>query len=197
MFYTLLVITLLPMQNFANDMYFKIGNNHSALPFSRFSKLLYKDFHPVYEIGKSYTLNKSEKMEWFQTANIGYFRHKFVQTNLLFYSENGYSRKVTNSLYANAKLGLGYIHAFTAPDIIKQNADGTYEVKSDYGRPQVMFGLSLGFTYSLVKSVDNAPKLCVDYQTRMQTPYVKSYVPLLPYNVLKVGLLFPLHNKNL
>jgi len=182
---------------FCDDIYFKIGNNHAALPFARFSKLAYKNFHFSYELGKLFTLKENKRMEWFQTANIGYFKHKFVQSGILLYSENGYSRKITETLGVNGKLGLGYMHAFTATDIVKQNAQGDYEVKSDFGRPQAIFAFSLGVSRSLIKRVSNAPQITLDYQIRLQTPFVKAYVPLLPYNVLKVGLLFPLHDKNL
>lgn len=178
-----------------NDIYFKIGNNHSALPFARFSKLAYKNFHFSYELGKSFTLKQNEKGLWFQTANVGYFKHKFVQSGILLYSENGYQRNITEAFGINTKLGLGYMHAFTATAIVKQNSQGDYEVKADYGKPQAIFAFSLGVSRSLIKRVSNAPKITLDYQIRMQTPFVKSYVPLLPYNVLKIGLSFPLHDK--
>jgi hypothetical protein len=180
----------------ADDYYFKIGNNHSALPFSRFAKLAYKDFHVSYELGKSFTLKETKKYEWFQTANLGYFKHKFVQSGILLYSENGYERLVRPSLGLNAKLGAGYYHMFTATDIIEQNSNGVYEKKKDFGRPQAIFSFSIGLTKSIIPAVNTAPKLTIDYQIRMQTPFVKSYVPLLPYNVLKIGFIIPIHDKS-
>lgn len=57
----------------ADEVYFKLGNQHAALPFSRFAGLLYKDFNMSYEIGKRFDLKEMEKYNWFQTANIGYF----------------------------------------------------------------------------------------------------------------------------
>lgn len=181
----------------ADDAYFKIGNNHSALPFSRFGKLAIKDFHLSYELGKSFTLKeKDQKYVWFQTANLGFFKHRFVQSGILLYSENGYEKFLKPSLGVNAKLGLGYYHMFTATDIIEQNSQGVYEKKNDWGRPQAIFTFSLGLTQSIIPAVNTAPKISLEYQIRMQTPFVKSYVPLLPYNALKIGFIFPLHDRD-
>jgi len=194
----LLLVLLITVSSLkADDVYFKIGNNHSALPFSRFGKLFYKDIHLSYELGKSYILKKkNEKYQWFQTANVGYFKHRFVQSGFLFYSENGYERAITRALGVNAKVGAGYYHMFTAPDIIEQNSQGVYEKKRDWGRPQAIFSFSLGLTQSIIPSVSTAPKISLEYQIRMQTPFVKSYVPLLPYNILKLGVIFPLHDRD-
>lgn len=180
----------------ADEVYFKFGNSHSALPFSRFSKLLYQEFHTSYELGKRFTLKEKNKYQWFQTANLGYFRHKFVQSGILLYSENGIARTFKNTTFVNAKLGLGYYHMFTGTEITKQNSNGAYEIKRDWGRPQALITLGFAVERSLVKNVSSAPKVILDYQIRMQTPFVKSYVPLLPYNSLKIGISFPLHNKN-
>ncbi len=180
----------------ADGVYFKLGNSHAAFPFSRFGKLLYRDFHMNYEIGKSFTLKSGPKYEWFQTANLGFVRHKFVQSVILLYSENGYQRKLSSSVDVNTKLGLGYYHMFTGTERVEQNSNGDYEVKRDWGRPQAIITFSIGLTRSLVKNVNTAPKILIDYQLRLQTPYISPYVPLLPYNTLKVGMLFTLHDRD-
>lgn len=193
----LIVLLVIAFESKADDYYFKVGNNHSAMPFSRFAKLGYADFHMSYELGKTFTLKeKDTKFQWFQTANLGYFKHRFVQSGILLYTENGYEHFIRPALGLNAKLGLGYYHMFTATDIIQQNSNGIYEKKRDFGRPQALFTFSLGLTQSIIPAVNTAPKISLEYQIRMQTPFVKSYVPLLPYNVLKLGVIFPIHDKN-
>ena len=180
----------------ADEYFFNVGNNHSAFPFSRFSKLAYKDFNMSFELGKRYHLRKSLKRTWSQTASIAYFRHKFVQSGIWLYGENEYHKYIRPHFSFHAGLGLGYNHMFTGTTITQQGADGLLEVKKDFGRPQAIFGASLGATRSLIKDVNSAPKIGLLYQIRMQTPFVKSYVPLLPYNALKISLIFPIHNKD-
>ncbi len=193
----IVLILTFPGVTAANNIYFNIGNNHSSVPFKRFSKLIYSNFHPVYELGKTFDLKEKPNWTWFQTVNVGYFKHRFVQSAIMIYSENGINKKIVNGTSANVKLGAGYMHAFTAPEIVQQNAAGDYEIKSDYGRPQILLSLSFGIEQSIIKNVSNGPKISLSYQIRVQTPYVQSYVPLLPYNVLKFGLIFPLHDKKL
>ncbi len=193
--FLVLILFFTALFAYGDNVFFKIGNNHSAVPFSRFGKLLYKDFHTSYELGKSFTLKeKNQKFSWFQTANVGYFKHRFVQSGFLLYSENGYEKSITPALGINTKLGVGYYHMFTGPDIIEQNSQGVYEKKNDWGKPQAIFTFSLGITQSIIPAVNTAPKISLEYQIRIQTPFVKSYVPLLPYNILKLGVIFPLHD---
>lgn len=192
----LIFIGLISCSLKADEYFFNIGNNHSAFPFSRFSKLAYQNFHLSYELGKRFELKENEKRTWSQTAVIGYFKHKFVQSGIWIYGENEYAKFINPHLSINAGLGLGYNHMFTATPITQQGANGLLEVKKDYGRPQAIFGISLGITRSIIKDVNSAPKIGLQYQVRMQTPFVKSYVPLLPYNALKLSLIFPIHDKD-
>jgi hypothetical protein len=180
----------------ADEYYLNIGNNHSAFPFSRFSKLAYQNFHMSYEIGKRFELRENDKRTWSQTASIGYFNHKFVQSGIWIYGENEYHKFIKPHLSLNAGVGAGYYHMFTSTPITQQGANGQLEIKRDFGRPQALFGISLGITRSILKEVNSAPKIGLQYQIRMQTPFVKSYVPLLPYNALKLSLIFPIHNKD-
>lgn len=193
LFFAILLITLSTSAE-ADEYFLNIGNNHSAFPFSRLSQLAYKNFHLSYEVGKRFELRENDKRTWSQTASLGYFNHRFVQSGIWLYGENEYFKFLRPHLSVHAGAGLGYYHMFTATPVTQQGSNGTLEIKRDWGRPQVIFGMTLGITRSLLKELNNAPKLGLYYQLRMQTPFISSYVPLLPYNALKISLVFPVHN---
>jgi hypothetical protein len=73
--------------------------------------------------------------------------------------------------------------------IFKLSANGNYKKKFNWGRPQAMVGFSLRVSKQLAPSGTCA---FLQYQQRIQLPFIKSYVPLLPSNILFAGMKFPL-----
>jgi len=165
---------------------------HTAFPFGRFSKLFTKEFHPGFEIGTGFNWKTKAKHDWFQTFEFGYSYHRFVQHSLALYSEAGYRYKFLKKFSAEAKLGGGYLHAVPVGKIFKLKDDGTYEKKSNLGRPQAMAGFSLCVSKKISIS---GPAIFLEYQQRIQLPFIKSYVPLLPSNMLMVGVTIPVKSK--
>ena len=100
----------------ADNYYFKIGNNHAALPFSRFAKLTYKDFHVSYELGKSFTLKKTNKYEWFQTLVqkpkkgqfVNYKREAFGQVDIR--DKGTFTKSKYDSTYGLSEEEAHHIH---------------------------------------------------------------------------------------
>ncbi len=165
---------------------------HTAFPFGSFSKLFTKEFHPGFEIGTGFNWKTKEKHDWFQTFNLGYSYHRFVQHSLALYSETGYRYNFRKSFSAAAKLGIGYLHAIPVGKIFELKDDGTYKKKTNLGRPQAM----AGFSFSASKKI--APSglaVFFEYQQRLQFPFIKSYVPLLPSNMLMAGINIPFKKK--
>ena len=166
---------------------------HTAFPLSSFSSLFVKEFHPGFEIGCGFNWKNKRKHDWFQTSRFGYSYHRFVQHSLAVYSELGYRYKFFKTFSAEAKLGLGYMQAIPAEKVLKLKSDGNYKKKFNIGRPQAM----AGFSFVLNKKI-NASGLTVflEYQQRVQLPFIKSYVPLLPSNILMAGVKIPMKKIN-
>lgn len=117
---------------------------HTAYPFGSFSSLFYKEFHPGFEIGTGFNWKTKEKHDWFQTFELGYSYHRFVQHTIALYSEFGYRYKFLKTFSAEAKFGAGYLHAVPDSKIYVLKDDGIYQKKTNLGHPQAMAGFSLG-----------------------------------------------------
>lgn len=165
---------------------------HTAFPFSSFSKLFTEEFHPGFEIGTGFIWKTKTKHDWLQTFQFGYSYHRFVQHSLALYTETGYRYKFYKTFAAEAKLGAGYLHAIPTEKIFKLNDDGEYKKKTNLGRPQAMVGFSLGINK---KITDSGLAIFIQYQQRLQFPFIKSYVPLLPSNMLMAGVKIPCKSK--
>lgn len=149
--------------------------------------------HPGLQAGTEFRYNRSEKNQWFQTAKLGVYYHKYSQTGIQLYSEIGYRRALWKRLGAELRLGAGYLHAISDLQTFEL-VNGQYERKRTIGRPQAMGGAAFGLGYRLGAAPD-APRIFLDYQFFLQMPFVKSYVPLLPNTALHAGVAFPFFNR--
>lgn len=165
---------------------------HTAFPFASFSKLFTEDFHPGLELGTGFNWRTKTKHDWFQAFQVGYSYHRFVQHSIALYSDIGYRYKFLKSFNTEARLGLGYMHVIPTGKIFKLSEDGNYEKKANLGRPQVMAGFSLRVNKAITTS---GVGIFVQYQQRIQFPFIKSYVPLLPSNMVMLGVKIPCSSK--
>ena len=165
---------------------------HTAFPFNSFSSLFTKEFHPGLEIGTGFNWKNKTKHDWLQTFQFGYSYHRWVQHSLTLYTEFGYRYKFSKSFSANTKIGAGYLHAIPAGKIFKLQEDGDYKKKTNIGRPQAMAGFSVGVSKSISRS---GMAIFLNYQQRLQLPFIKSYVPLLPSDYLILGITIPVKRK--
>ena len=87
-------------------------------------------------------------------------------------------------LRSGAHLGVGYLHSIPGTDRFELNDDGEYEKIKNLGRAQGMGKISFSGLYR----VNSSYSLSLNYGVIMQGPFVKSYVPLLPYNTIQLGV---------
>lgn len=166
-------------------------NSHTAMPFGSLSKLITGNHHPGVEFSTGLIWKSKPRHNWIQTFNAGYSYHRWVQHSLLLYSEIGYRYKFPAGFFAEAKLGGGYMRAIITTETF---AAGVKEGQQ-YGK--ILSGRSHGIAslgFGIGKKI-KAPYECnlfMEYQQRVQTPFIQSYVPLLPYNILKVGITLPI-----
>lgn len=167
-------------------------NTGSAYPFAEFSKLITTVQHPGIELGYGFNWKTKSKHEWFQEVKLSYFYHRFVQHSISLYSDVGYRYKFSPALSALISCGAGYMQSVPATAKLKLEANGEYKNDKGIGRSQVLAVVNFGIGYIIKSSAKNTPRLFITYQQLLQTPFVKAYIPILPYNSLLVGCSFPL-----
>jgi len=172
-----------------------ITNSNTAFPFSKFSSLFSGVFHPGIELNYGFNWKSKKKHDWVQNIKVSYFYHRFMQHGISLYTDLGYRYKFTQHISADAAMGFGYMHSIPATAVLKLNDEGEYENGKGIGRAQAIAPFTLGIGYTVHPSSERPIKLFAQYQQKLQFPFVKEYVPLLPYNNLIIGISRPLGKK--
>lgn len=141
--------------------------------------------HPSFQIGYE-KVWKDKKFSLVQNFRVGYYHQRLVHHAIPIYTQLGYRYKTKIGLQIAAYLDAGYLHTFSDIDVYKLNSNGEYERAARAGKAHAMFGLSSVLSYAIKgNKVSFTP--FVHYQFFMMTPFVKSYVPLLPNTSLSIG----------
>lgn len=167
-----------------------VFNNATLLPPASLTAVFNQPVHPGITFSWEFRGKKKEQHMWFQNASIGYFYHRYVSQSILLYSQAGY-RRYFGKFSAGGALQAGYMHSFLLTDRAVKQSDGSYKVKKGFGKPQIIGGLGVGIGYDF-GSIEKLRRLFLDYDVRMQMPFVKSYVPLLPNGAVSLGIQFTL-----
>lgn len=165
---------------------FSVFNAATQLPVGQFFS---SPAHLGAMAGLEFRYNQRPKNQWFQTAKLGFSRHRYVQNSIQLYSEIGYRQAIWRGTAAELRLGGGYLHAIPATEVfaLKNKA---YEKKVNYGRPQAMVDAALALSYSPEKWTKPF-RFSLDYQFYLQLPFVKQYITLLPNTLVHVGAAMP------
>jgi hypothetical protein len=186
----------LPAQSPARHyMGLAVMNTQTDLPFGKFTGMFYKAFHPGIEFSYGKNFSIKNKHDWYYDFRLAYFYHRFVQHGIPLYSNLGYRYKINQRWSATVELGAGYLHSIPATAKLRLNSDGEYEPDKGLGRMQVNACFAIGTGYLLNPADPSSLKLFINYQQRLQMPFVKSYVPLLPYNSFLIGITKPVIRK--
>ena len=169
-------------------------NTASAYPFSQFGKLISGVGHPGLEIRYNFNWKTKNKHDWFQEIKVSYFYHRFVQHAIPLYTDIGYRYKFSHSLSAQVALGAGYMQSIPATAKLKLSSNGEYKNDRGIGRSQAIAVLNLAIGYTIHPASKKSLKVFITYQQFLQTPFVKAYVPILPYNSLLIGCGIPLNS---
>lgn len=167
---------------------FAISNSHTAKPLASFLSLAHKEFHPGFEISRGKILKEVKKHQWLGELTASYLYHRWVQQNLGVSANVGYRRLLGENWGAIAKLGAGYQLSKPAGKVYAITDNGLKE-KGHILRSQVIAAISVGIDRTIN---DRGWKLFMDYQQKIQAPFIKEYVPLLPYNTLLLGASIPI-----
>lgn len=160
----------------------------TALPFGKFSGLFKDVAHPGAEITYGKDISNKNKHSFFLELKVAYFFHRFVQHGIPVYLNFGYRHKISSRFSAETSIGAGYMHSIPATAKLKLNGNGEYKNNKGIGRMQAMATYGLGLGYTPHPSSPKPITFFSIYQQRLQMPFVKSYVPLLPYNSFMIGI---------
>lgn len=172
-------------------------NAASAYPFAKFGQLFSGVKHPGIELGYGFIWKSKSKHDWYQEIKLAWVHHRFVQNAFLLYTDVGYRYKLSPHWTTQLALGAGYLHSIPATAKLKLNANGEYKNNKGIGRAQAGAILNFGAAYTIQPLATKPLKIFIAYQQLLQTPFVKAYVPILPYNSLLIGcsIFLPSHQK--
>ena len=191
----LLLAIALPLsaQRGSKPFLISVFNTGSQLPGSGALGVFTTPIHPGMMIGTEIFYNKHLANHWFQTARLGAFHHKHAQTALQIYTEAGYRRIFGRHFGTELRLGGGYVLAAPHTEVFELVGD-VYQEKMNPGRSMAMLGGAFGLSY-----LPNYPfrklRFFLDYQFALQLPFVREYVPMLPYTSLHLGTSISLARK--
>lgn len=168
----------------AEYVFMRSGAISSSFPISGTGSLFEAPFRSFNQVGIEGSLRKKEKHSWIYQAHAGYFYHRFVQHAIPLGATVGYQRILSPEFSGSLSLGGGYLHSIPATARFELNDEGSYERIRSAGRAQAMIQLAAEIQYTLNPDW----KISLNYSPIIQTPFVKSYVPLLPYNSMQIGV---------
>lgn len=111
------------------------------------------------------------------------------------YTQLGYKYRFYKNFRIAAYLDAGYMHTFSDIGIYKLNGNGEYERTGRAGKAHAMFGYSLTLSYTFTGSKATITPF-IQHQFWMMTPFVKTYVPMLPNSAFHVGAYFSINKNN-
>ncbi len=173
-----------------NPVSISLFNNATMLPPASLVAVFNQPIHPGFTAGYEFGWKEEGKHKWFQNVGLSYFYHRFAYQAIILNSQAGY-RWYAGKFSAEGYLQAGYMHALYLTDRAVMQSDGTYVAKKGFGKPQFLTGLGLGVGYNF-GSNDKLRRLFLNYDIRLQMPFVKNYVTLLPNGTLSVGMQFNL-----
>lgn len=187
-------------------------NNATLLPPASLTAVFNQPLHPgvavSYEFGWKETLKsplfrrintfalgggKVITGKWFQNVGLGWYHHRYVSHSVFLMTQCGYRRYI-KKFSVEASVHGGYLHAFQLTERFVQQSDGGWKNQQGTGRPQFIAGAGIGLGYDAGYHY-NIRRFFVNYNFRLQMPFVRSYVPLLPNGMLSVGIQFTLFRK--
>jgi hypothetical protein len=154
-----------------------------------FSSGLTRPIHPGITLGTQTVYAQKEKATWFQSYKLAWFYHAYSMHGFNLYTDAGYARQVVGNLGLSVELGVGYLLSKVDGQVFERTETGTYDYIPSKLRSQFTAGLQAGLFYQLPQ---RPVRLQVDYRFWLQAPFVKTYVPVLPYTTLQLGVLFHL-----
>lgn len=172
----------------------KVSNNVTAYPFTGIPQLVVSKLHPGIDLTCKKIFQQKNKYAYAWEGNLGYMYHRFFQQAIRINGTIICQRTVGYNSHIYAGLGGGYWHSIRQYDRFELNSDGVYEKIIKLGRPQFSAHLALGMGKKVVINEQDKYTLRIEYRGLIHGVLAKSYVPIVPYNILSIGLEVPISN---
>jgi protein-S-isoprenylcysteine O-methyltransferase Ste14 len=166
-------------------------NEATAVPYTRF---LTTPIHPGIQVGTEFTYKTKGAGRLFQTVNLSYFYHNYLNQGIGLTTELGYEYRLIFGLALEGLLGIGYLHTFaTSEEFVFK--DGQYEKKTDTGNSRLYPTISLDIGYYFRHADKTSPKVFLRYQSWAEYPYSPGFIPLMTHINLHLGIKFFIQHK--
>jgi len=151
--------------------------------------------NPMFQNTNTFSLGGREVYtgKWFQDIGLTWFNHQYVNHAFLLTTHAGYRRYI-RKFSAEISLHAGYMQSFLYTDKLVRR-DGMWETAYAPWRGYFVAGAGVGVGYDAGYNY-NIRRIFVNYDFRLQMPFVKTYVPILPNGILSLGLQFTLFKKS-
>lgn len=169
-----------------------VFNNATLLPPASVTAIFNQPLHPGIAAGYEFGWIETKTGKLFQDVKLGFYNHRYVYNALTLTTQAGY-RKYIGRIAAEASIHAGYLNAFLLTDRVVPQDDGSYKSRKGIGKPQFIAGAGIGIAYCPGHyNYKNA--FTLNYDFRLQMPFVKSYVTLLPIGIISLGYRFKIFN---
>ena len=130
-----------------------------------------QDLHPGLMVGTEWKLRQSRSHELFLAANLGGYHQRLLSSGVFLNGELGYRYLSPIGIFAQASLGLGYLHAFYPGEVYGYDeTSDRFQKKANTGRPALLASGSLALGYVIGKGAQ-APKVFIAYQYAPEIPF--------------------------
>ena len=184
------LFVILPLTTFSQGydlpVTIAVFNESTAIPGTRFFTT---PVHPGFMAGTEFNYKTGKHGRLFQTANLGYYYHNYLNQALLLNSELGYAYRFGIGVVPEALLGIGYMQSFATSEEY-QFRDGQYQSGADFGDPRLTVSFSLGIGYCLKPAIKTSPEVFLRYQSWLEYPYSPGFIPLMTHISLQAGVKF-------
>lgn len=168
-----------------------ILNNATMLPPASLTATFNQPIHPGFILASEFGWKENTKGKWFQNASLGYIYHQLANQSFLLFTQAGY-RKYWGKFSLEGSLQTGYMNCISLTDRIVRNENDQYEASKGWGKSQFIIGAGTSVGFSPVSS-GRLKRIFLAYDIRMQMPFVKSYVTILPNGALSLGCQFTIN----
>ncbi|NND32336.1 MAG: hypothetical protein HKN76_07055 [Saprospiraceae bacterium] len=184
--FSLIVYWLFAQNGFAQDAFSVSVFNHAAsLPGGTWAGAI----HPGFDLAMITHTKARQKSERSIHWHASYYYHRLVHHSFLLFGEYNWQKKIIGNLGFGLAGGAGYQHTFEDHEIFSLNKSGKYERSAKAGKAHAHISLAAKIQYPLGK---RRFEPFLQYRLRLITPFVKTYVPVLPAESYHVGISFPL-----
>ncbi len=135
-------------------------------------------------VGTELYYASNKQRQWFQTFNVGYYRHRHLHNGLYVSSEVGY-RQFFGNAFADATIGVGGLLLDSALPRYRPTAEGFTKASSAHLKLMPTLGLGAGYRFNQLTVFSR-------YELFGEMPFGFKGIPALPHKAIHVGTRFSL-----